>query len=79
MVENYPDDRVELLRLWVAKIDELMELAERPPPEEMMAAQGGPAGPAGPAGPGPGGPPAPEQPQMDPAMMEQMAMMAQQQ
>ena len=42
IIENTPDERVELLRLWITKIDELQELAERPPEGAMQPGMEGP-------------------------------------
>lgn len=67
IIENTPEDRVELLRLWITKIDELQELAERPPEGAMQPGMEGP-----PQGPPQGA--APEE-AMDPAMLQQLAML----
>tara|TARA_R110000824_G_scaffold92591_2_gene224494 strand:- start:4136 stop:5977 length:1842 start_codon:yes stop_codon:yes gene_type:complete len=63
IIENSPEDRVELLRLWITSLDELQELAEQPPEGAMPpGAEEAPQEQLDPAA-------------MDPAMLEQIAMM----
>ena len=75
IVDNYPEDRISLLRRWLVQLDELQEMAEQPPLPPPGAGPPGPMPGTDPMGPNPaapGGPPPLEALPMDETQMPTM-------